>query len=123
MRKYLYIIICIAALAACKREIDFDFREVEPILTIEGRVTDEGTEVLLTRSRSVYDAAKPKELPGAQVIVSADGLQVHLTRGHGLLPLAPKGSARDDLPPDGGPGGAPLRSHLLHVPAGTAALG
>lgn len=79
MRKYLYIIICIAALAACKREIDFDFREVEPILTIEGRVTDEGTEVLLTRSRSVYDAAKPKGLPGAQVIVSADGLQEHLT--------------------------------------------
>ena len=68
-----------AALTACKKEIDFDYNEVEPIVMIEGRVTNEGTEVLVTRSRSVYDAVKPFGLQGADVIVSTDGLQEHLT--------------------------------------------
>ena len=68
-----------AALTACKKEIDFDYNEVEPIVMIEGRVTNEGTEVLVTRSRSVYDAVKPFGLQGAEVIVSTDGLQEHLT--------------------------------------------
>ena len=79
MRKILYIIIGITALTACEKEIDFDYNEVEPIVTIEGRVTNEGTEVLVTRSRSVYDPVKPKGLQGAEVVVSADGQQERLT--------------------------------------------
>ena len=68
-----------AALAACEKEIDFDYNEVEPIVMIEGRVTNEGTEVLVTRSRSVYDPVKPFGLEGAEVTVSADGQQDRLT--------------------------------------------
>jgi hypothetical protein len=36
-------------------------------------VTNEGTEVLISRTRSVYDPVKPKGLRGAEVVVSTDG--------------------------------------------------
>lgn len=73
MRQLAFIATAVAALAACEKEIDFDYNEVEPLVMIEGRVTNEGTEVLITRSRSVYDAVKPRGLAGAAVAVAATG--------------------------------------------------
>ena len=78
MRKIIYLIICMTALTACEKEIDFSYHEVEPMVMIEGRVTNEGTEVIITRTRSVTDPVKPKGLKGAEVIVSAEGLHERL---------------------------------------------
>ena len=60
-------------MTACEKEISFDYDEVEPLVMIEGRVTNEGTEVLISRTRSVYDPVKPKGLRGAEVTVSTEG--------------------------------------------------
>lgn len=72
MRKILYIILSVMALAACTKTIDFDFHEVEPIVVIEGRVTNEGTSVMITHSRSVYDSVRSRCLTGAVVSITAD---------------------------------------------------
>ena len=61
------------ALTACKKEIDFDFNEVEPIVVIEGRVTNEGMSVMVTRSRVMTDSVHPHCVQGATVTISADG--------------------------------------------------
>ena len=76
MRKLLfYILLITCSLTACKKEIDFDYNEIDPIVVVEGRVTNEGTEVLVTKSRSVTDSVKSHCLPGAVVTVSsADGV-------------------------------------------------
>lgn len=72
MQRLLYIIIFIAALTACKKEIDFDFHEVEPVVVIEGRVTNEGTSVVITPSRSVTDSVHARCLQGAVVTITSD---------------------------------------------------
>ena len=79
MRKILYIILSVVALTSCKKEIDFDFNEIEPLVVIEGRVTNEGTSVIITRSRSVTDSVSPRCLQGAAVTVTADGVATALT--------------------------------------------
>lgn len=75
MRKILfYILLITCGLTACKKEIDFDYNEIAPIVVIEGRVTNEGTEVMITRSRSMTDSVRGRCIPGAVVTVSANGV-------------------------------------------------
>lgn len=57
-------------LASCKKEIDFDYHEIEPIVVVEGRVTNEGTEVFITKSRNVTDSVRGTCLPGAIVTIT-----------------------------------------------------
>ena len=90
MRKLLYIILTALTVTACKKEIDFDFHEVDPIIVIEGRVTNEGTSVMITPSRLVTDSVRPRCLQGAAVTIlckqsvpegqaTANGTVEHLT--------------------------------------------
>ena len=45
------MLLAVALFTACTKEIDFDFHEVDPIVVIEGRVTNEGSTVVVSRSR------------------------------------------------------------------------
>ena len=43
MKKTLYMILAVlVAITSCKKEIEMDYREVAPLVMIEGRVTNEG---------------------------------------------------------------------------------
>jgi hypothetical protein len=68
----LYGLILVFLLLGCKKEIDFDYNEIAPVVLIEGRVTNEGMAVLITKSRSMQDSVKSKCLSGAEVLVSWD---------------------------------------------------
>lgn len=61
-------------LTACKKEIDFDYNEIPAIVVVEGKMTNEGTEVMITKSRSVTDSVWGRCLPGAVVTVSSSGV-------------------------------------------------
>lgn len=75
----IYVIFCIiVSLSACTKEIDFDYHEVEPVVVIEGRVTNEGSEVLITRTRNVDDSVRSACLTGADVVITADGISERL---------------------------------------------
>jgi hypothetical protein len=73
MRKILFVILSVLTLTACKKEIDFDFHEVDPIVVIEGRVTNEGAAVVITHSRAVTDSVRQRCIQGAVVTIMADG--------------------------------------------------
>jgi hypothetical protein len=57
---------------SCTTDIDLGYRDIEPIIMVQGVVTNEKTEVLITQTRSMYDSVKGRCLPGAQVVVSSD---------------------------------------------------
>ena len=74
------------ALTACEKELDFKYHETEPVVVIEGRVTNEGTEVVITKSRSVTDSVKGRCQQGALVVVSSNDtkVQVGYDRKHSI---------------------------------------
>lgn len=60
---------------SCQKEITIDYKEIAPLVMIEGRVSNEGTYVLITNTRSVNDSVKGECLVGANVsITTADGV-------------------------------------------------
>ncbi len=61
-------------LSACEKEIALDYRSVDPLYVIEGRVTNEITEVLITQTRDMNDGIKGTGLDRATVsITDSDG--------------------------------------------------
>ena len=78
---FILFFICsfILFLTACKKEIDFDFNEVDPVVVIEGRVTNEGTTVMITPTRAVTDSVRSRCVQGAVVTVTADGVTTPLS--------------------------------------------
>ena len=77
MQKYFVFFILVCCLTACTKEIDFDYNEIDAVVVVEGRVTNEGTYVSVTKSRSMTDSVKSPCLPGAVVTIS---LEHHPTR-------------------------------------------
>lgn len=79
MRKILYMILAAMLLTACKKEIDFDFNEIDPVVVIVGKVSNEGSTVTISRSRSVTNPERAHCLPGALVTISCNGTTTALT--------------------------------------------
>ena len=79
MRKLLTLFTSLLLLVSCEKEIDINYHEIEPIVVIEGRVTNEGTEVSVRHSRSVDDSVKSASLPGASISVFDEGEEHRLT--------------------------------------------
>lgn len=76
MKKYIYpAIAALFLLTACEKELDFDYNSIDPLYVIEGRVTNEITEVIVTKTRDVENGTKPAGL---------DNALVTLTDGNGL---------------------------------------
>lgn len=95
-RKLIYMmLVALVALTACKKEIEMDYREVEPLVMIEGRVTNECVSVLITRTRNMDDPMKGKGLAGANVRIECDGVSELLlydpSTGYYLSPSDMKG--------------------------------
>lgn len=70
--RYLYIIALLLLTVSCQKEIDLDYHEVDPVVCIEGRVTNEGIYVLITHTRSMDDSVKVRGIRGAVVTITAD---------------------------------------------------
>ena len=81
-KKVVYSVSFLYAIASffigCKKEIDFDYNEVSPIIVVEGIVTNEGMSVTITDSRSMLDSIKRKCLQGADVRIVSDKQAEHL---------------------------------------------
>lgn len=76
MRKLFAIAALFTLLVSCEKEIELNYHEIAPMVVIEGRVTNEGTEVAVRRSRSVNDSVHGQSLPGATITIS-DGDEVY----------------------------------------------
>ena len=70
MKKLTYIAAILTLATGCQKEIDMDYREVDPVVCIEGRVTNEQMYVLVTRSRPMEDSVHARGIQGANVTIS-----------------------------------------------------
>ena len=57
-------------LTACEKEIEMDYHEIDPLLIVEARITNEGTDIRITQSRSMNDSVKGKCLQGADITIT-----------------------------------------------------
>ncbi|MCD7970433.1 MAG: DUF4249 domain-containing protein [Alistipes sp.] len=75
MKKYILpVILLLSLLAGCEKEIYIDYRTVEPLYVIEGRISNEGTEVLVTLTKDMDDGSDPTPQSDATVtLISGDG--------------------------------------------------
>lgn len=76
MQKYLIFLILAGVMTACTKEIDFDYHDIDAVVVIEGRVTNEGTDVFVSKSREMADSVRGACLTGATVSILADGVSV-----------------------------------------------
>lgn len=73
MKKNLSIILLSLALfTSCEKEIDLGYRSIEKLYVVEGHLTNEKTEVLITYTRDMEDSIKGHGIGGALVKVSGD---------------------------------------------------
>ncbi|MCC8035446.1 MAG: DUF4249 domain-containing protein [Rikenellaceae bacterium] len=59
-------------LTACEKEITLPYRSVDPLYVIEGMVTDQMMEVLITNTIDMDDGSSPRSIPDAVVEIYAD---------------------------------------------------
>ena len=74
MKKYSWILLVLPLLAACDKEIEIDYNSVDKLYVIEGRVTNEGSEVFITQTRDMDNGVKGTGIAGASVTVTSEGL-------------------------------------------------
>ncbi len=66
-------LLLLAILTSCEHEISFDYPETEPVVVIEGRVSNEDTFVRISRTRAMTDTTKNHAVTDAQVWIATDG--------------------------------------------------
>jgi len=80
--KYLYYIVALCLLCSCEEEIQLDYRPIEPIYVIEGHVSNEGSEVVITGTRDIEDPVLKTGIEVQSVVLSSDnGIKETLTYG------------------------------------------
>lgn len=67
-------VLSLLVIQSCKKEIDFDYNEITPVVVVEGRISNEGTKIFITKSRSMTDSVKSRCLTGAVVTISINGV-------------------------------------------------
>ncbi|MCC8173001.1 MAG: DUF4249 domain-containing protein, partial [Odoribacter sp.] len=70
MKRYLFIITVLFIITGCEKEIDINYRSVDKLYIVEGHVTNEVTEVVITQTRDMEDGNKGTGIDGARVQLS-----------------------------------------------------
>lgn len=80
--KYLYYIAALCLLCSCEEEIQLDYRSIDPLYVIEGHVSNDISEVMITRTRDIDDPVLKSGIEVQSVILSSDnGIKETLTYG------------------------------------------
>ena len=65
-------LMALSLLVGCEKEIDIDYHEIEPIMVVEGVLTNEDLNVIITSSRSMENPNKELYITDCLVTVSSD---------------------------------------------------
>ena len=80
--KYLYYIAALCLLCSCEEEIQLDYRSIDPLYVIEGRISNEGSEVVITETRDIDDPELKDGIEVQSVMLSSDtGIKETLVYG------------------------------------------
>lgn len=81
--KYLYYIAALSLLCSCEEEIQLDYRSIDPLYVIEGHVSNDGSEVMITETRDIDDPELKSGIEVQSVVLSSDnGIKETLMYGH-----------------------------------------
>ena len=80
-------------LAGCEKEIDFKYRDIEPILVIEGAVTQDGTSVSLTETTPMDEPKSGWTISPPVLQPSCSPLATNLTAPTAHWPEGSRGTA------------------------------
>ncbi|MCD8186012.1 MAG: DUF4249 domain-containing protein [Rikenellaceae bacterium] len=72
MKKYLCALTAIFFCSGCEKELHLDYRSVDPLYVIQGSLTNQGTEVWITRTRDMEDGRKSQGIGEAAVVVTGE---------------------------------------------------
>lgn len=78
MKKYLFYIINVFYLLfffSCEKDIDLDYHQVNPIYVVEASVSNDGTEVRISKTNDMDDNNSISDISGAKVTLSTDNGQ------------------------------------------------
>lgn len=79
MKKFIYILAIASTMFSCTKEIELDYKDIDPIPVIEGHLTPNKTEVIITSTRNMDDST---QTPGRRVddvrIILPDGSETPL---------------------------------------------
>lgn len=79
MKRRCILILSVLLLISCEKEIDIDYRQVEPLYVVEASVSDEGMVARISRTQDVDDNATTSDVSQAEVIVTgSDGSEAVL---------------------------------------------
>lgn len=60
------------ALAACRKEIDINYKNVDPLYVVEGYISDSGMGVLVTATRDMKEGETPQGIEASSVEITSD---------------------------------------------------
>lgn len=72
MKKYLIAAAVLTMLAACRKEIDINYKDVEPLYVIESYISDGSMAVLLTTTRDMKGGEEPQGIEASSVEITSD---------------------------------------------------
>ena len=87
MKKAWHILIILPFLSACEKELDFKYHKVESQFVIEGNLTEEGAEVVLTYTIPMDDSLPAEKIVDAEVILEdlTDNISYRLKEENGIF--------------------------------------
>lgn len=70
--KYVYYLATLCLLSSCEEEIQLDYKSIEPLYVIEGRVSNNSSEVMITETRDMDDPQIRKGIEVQSVVLSSE---------------------------------------------------
>lgn len=69
---YLSLLAAICIFTSCRKDLDFEYRSIEPIYVIESSITNEGAMATITQTMDMMSSDDPEGVKGANVTITAD---------------------------------------------------
>ena len=82
MKKYISLLFCLnlILLSSCKKDIEIDYHQVDPIYVVEASVSNEGMEARISQTNNMDDNSTTSNIDNAVVVVTgSDGSSKTLT--------------------------------------------
>lgn len=72
MKNYIILSILVCFMAACQKEIEFDYNTIDKIYVIEGNLTNESTQIYITTTRNMDEYQQKHVVNNAVVEITGD---------------------------------------------------
>ena len=78
MKKYILLLFCLnlVLLSSCKKDIEIDYHQVDPIYVVEASVSNMGMEARISQTNNMDDNSTISDISNAKVVITgSDGTE------------------------------------------------